>query len=45
MERDPDAPRYGYTSKSYIQALTEGLLPRWRRLQQFMQDNARVYTS
>jgi transposase len=45
MERDPDAPRYGYTSKSYIQALTEGLLPRWRRSQQFMQDNARVHTS
>jgi hypothetical protein len=28
MERDPDAPRYGYTSQSYIQALTEGFLPR-----------------
>jgi hypothetical protein len=39
MER---APRGEYSSKSYISALTEGLLPHWRRSQQFMQDNARV---
>jgi transposase len=45
MERDPDALRGGYSSQSYIQALTEGLLPHWRRSQQFMQDNARVHTS
>jgi transposase len=45
MERDSDAPRGGYSSKSYITALTEGLLPNWRRSQQFMQDNARVHTS
>jgi hypothetical protein len=27
MERDPDAPRGGYTMKSYLDALEEGLLP------------------
>ena len=26
MERDPDAPKNGYTSWSYIEALTKGLL-------------------
>jgi transposase len=45
MERDPDAPHGGYSSQSYIQALTEGLLPHWRPSQQFMQDNARVHTA
>jgi transposase len=45
MERDSDAPRGGYSSQSYIQALTEGLLPYWRPSQQFMQDNARVHTA
>jgi hypothetical protein len=45
MERDPDALRGGYSSQSYIQALTTGLLPHWRRSQQCMQDNARVHTS
>lgn len=44
-ERDPDAPRGGYTSKSYIKALTEGLLPHYRRSQLFMQDNAGIHTS
>jgi transposase len=45
MERDPDAPHGGYSSQSYIQALTEGLLPYCRPSQQFMQNNARVHTS
>jgi hypothetical protein len=27
MERDPDAPRRSYSAKSYIKALTKGLLP------------------
>jgi transposase len=27
MNRDPDAPKRGYSAKSYIQALTKGLLP------------------
>jgi hypothetical protein len=27
MQRDPDAPRGGYSAQSYIQALQQGLLP------------------
>jgi hypothetical protein len=27
MERDHDAPRHGYSSQSYIEALRKGLLP------------------
>ena len=45
MERDPDAPRSGYSSQSYIETLQEGLLPHYRRSQLFMQDNARIHTS
>jgi transposase len=45
MERDPDAKRGGYSSNSYIKALREGLLPRWRQGQLFMQDNASIHTS
>jgi transposase len=45
MERDPDAPRCGYSSQSYIETLQEGLLPHYRRSQVFMQDNARIHTS
>ncbi|KNG52888.1 x-pro dipeptidyl-peptidase protein [Stemphylium lycopersici] len=45
MEHDSDAPRGGYSAQSYIQALTKGLLPHWRRSQLFMQDNARVHTA
>jgi hypothetical protein len=45
MERDPDALRNGYTARSYIAALEEGLLPYYRQSQLFMQDNARIHTS
>jgi transposase/transposase-like protein len=45
MERDLNAPKHGYSAQSYIQALTKGLLPHWRRSQWFMQDNARIHTS
>lgn len=45
MERDPDAPNHGYSAKSYIKALTKGLLRSWRRSQLFMQDNARIHTA
>jgi hypothetical protein len=27
MQRDPDAPRGGYSAQSYVQALQQGLLP------------------
>lgn len=45
MERDLDAPRGGYSAQSYIQALTKGLLPHWRRSQLFMQDGAGIHRS
>jgi transposase len=45
MDRDSDAPKGGYSAKSYIEALTKGLLPYWRRSQYFMQDNAGIHRS
>lgn len=45
MQRDPDAPRGGYSAQSYIQALQQGLLPHWRPSQRFMHDNARIHTA
>ena len=45
MVRDPDAPRRGYSSLSYCEALEEGLLPQYSHGQRFMQDNARIHTS
>ena len=45
MERDPNAPRGGYSAQSYIKTLRKGLLPHWRRSQLFMQDNARIHTA
>ncbi len=45
MERDPNAKKGGYSSQSYIWALTKGLLPRWRAHQLFMQDNAPIHTA
>jgi transposase len=45
MERDSDAPRGGYSAQSYINTLTKGLLPRYRRSQYFMHDNAGIHTS
>ena len=45
MERDPDARKRGYSAKSYIEALTKGLLPHYRRSQLFMQDGAGIHCS
>jgi hypothetical protein len=45
MERDPKAPRGGYTSRSYIWALEEGLLPEYEPGTFFQQDNARIHVS
>jgi hypothetical protein len=45
MDRDPQAKRQGYSSQSYMQALTKGLLTHWRRSQLFMQDNVRIHKS
>jgi transposase len=45
MKRDPQAKKKGYSSKSYMEVLTKGLLPHYRRSQLFMQDNAGIHTS
>jgi transposase len=45
MNRDQQAKKTGYSSKSYMEALTKGLLPHYRRFQLFMQDNAGIHTS
>ena len=43
MDRDPDAPRGGYTAQSYIETLEEGLKPHWRSSQLFIHDNAPIH--
>jgi transposase len=43
MDRDPDAKRRGYSAKSYMEALTKGLLPYYGRSQLFMQDGAGIH--
>ena len=45
MDRDPDAPRSGYTAQSYTETLEEGLKPHWRSSQLFMHDNASIQTA
>ena len=44
MDRDPDAPRGGYSAQSYIEALEQGLLPNYRPGERFIQDNTRIHT-
>lgn len=43
LERDPAAPRGGYSAKSYQKALEEGLLPIYDGTRRFQQDNARIH--
>jgi hypothetical protein len=43
MERDPNAPRRGYSAISYQNTLEEGLLPIYDGTRQFQQDNARIH--
>jgi hypothetical protein len=45
MNRDPQAKKQGYSSQSYMQALTKGPFTHWRRSQLFMQDNASIHKS
>ena len=45
MKRDPTAKKNGYTAWSYLEALNEGLLLKYRRGLTFMQDNASVHTA
>lgn len=45
IERDPAAPRGGYTTQSYIWALEEGLLKEYEPGTPFQQDNAKIHVS
>lgn len=45
MERDLEAPRNGYSSKSYTDALENGLIGFYTPDSIFQQDNARIHTS
>ena len=43
LERDQDFPRKGYSARSYIKALEEGLLPVYDGTRHFQQDNAKIH--
>ncbi|KJZ68019.1 hypothetical protein HIM_12591 [Hirsutella minnesotensis 3608] len=43
MRRDPQAPRRGYTARSYRDALRDGLLPSYDGTRRFQQDNAKIH--
>lgn len=45
MQRDPDSRCFGFTSRSYIWALEEGLLHIYERDRSFIQDNATIHKS
>jgi hypothetical protein len=45
MERDQDAPKNGYTSKSYVWALQEDLVPVYEPGDVFQQDDTRIHTA
>ena len=45
MIRDPRAKKNGYSARSYIWALEEGLLPIYEEGQAFQQDNASIHTA
>ena len=45
MDRDTSARRNGYTARSYIQALEEGLRDNYKPGEWFMQDNAPIHTA
>lgn len=45
MERDPDSPRGGYSTNSYIEALEQGLLPFYEPDFTYQQDNAPIHRS
>ena len=45
MLRDEENKRHGYTSRSYISALADELLPIYQPGQPFQQDNAQIDTS
>lgn len=45
MVRDEENKNHGYTARSYISALEDGLLPIYQPGQPFQQDNAYIHIS
>ena len=45
MPRDADSGNNGYTARSYLMTLEEGLLPVYEPGRLFQQDNARIHTA
>ena len=45
MERDPAAAKEGYSARSYIWALEDGLMPIYKPLDIYQMDNAPIHTS
>jgi hypothetical protein len=45
IERDPDFPRGGYSTNSYIDTLKQGLLPFYKPGFIYQQDNAPIHRS
>jgi hypothetical protein len=45
MERDPSAAKEGYSARSYIWALEDGLIPIYEPLDIYQMDNAPIHTS
>jgi hypothetical protein len=45
MDRDPQAPRNGYSARSYIWAVEEGLLPILAEDTIYQMDNAPIHTA
>ena len=43
MERDPLAAKEGYSARSYVQALKEGLMPIYKPLDIYQMDNAPIH--
>jgi hypothetical protein len=44
IERDPSAAKEGYSARSYIWALEDGLIPIYKPLDIYQIDNAPIYT-
>ena len=45
MLRDEENENHGYTARSFILALEDGLLPIYQPGQLFQQDNAQIHTT
>jgi len=45
MERDPLARKHGYSARSYVWALEEGLIPIYEPLNIYQMDNAPIHNS